>query len=671
VGAARRDDPGRGGGEGRVGHRDAADLEGRRRRPPHRASAPLVALGAGRAARALAACVAAAACALIAGAHAASAATSPETQLAQRYAPIVVLKKQAKPCDTHGEAYEPVAVNVVLNRADVTLRGPDGFTLQAPAARDLYGKDSEFFLDFPGNPLKPGCSYERWFRKIAEGKPATVYAHIATQPDRPGLLALQYWLYYVYNDWNNKHEGDWEMIQLVFRAGSVAEALRRPPIEVGYSQHSGAQRASWNDDSELERQGTHALVYSASGSHANFFHSALWFGYSAQAGVGCDDTRTPSRKVDPKVVVVPTTPSGADSRFAWLGYDGLWGRRLRSPNGGPTGPNVKTQWREPITWRDETWHDTALSVPGGTSLGPSATGFFCGFVAAGSKVYLRTLATPELVAIVVLVLVVAAALLVRQTRWRPGRATPVDGRRAGGEMFVSAWRIHAAYRRRFLALGAVFVPLGVLAAGIQAIVLDHTPFTDPRGVEGGDRFISGVAALLVGSGMTALIPGVLVAAAVAMSVDELAHGRSGGIDVRALGARLLPLAGATLAIIVVVALLSSTIVGLLAAVVFLVWHAITTQACVIERRPARAALSRSRELVHHQAWRVFAITGVATGIGLATGPVVGLAVLFASSASLGAIDIVSSVVYAVVMPYVSIVLVLLYFDLRAQTGSRA
>jgi hypothetical protein len=558
----------------------------------------------------------------------------------------------------------------VLGRKDVTLRGPDGFELEAPTARDLYRKDSKYFLDFPGNPLKPGCSYERWFREISKGKPATVYAHIATQPDKPGLLALQYWLYYVYNDWNNKHEGDWEMIQLVFRANSPADALARPPFEVGYSQHSGAQRAAWND-SDLERQGTHPLVYSASGSHANFFHSALWFGYSAQAGVGCDDTRAPSREVDPDIVVLPTTPPGADSRFAWLAFDGLWGQRLRSPNGGPTGPNVKTQWRSPITWTEETWHDTALSVPGGTSLGPSTTGFFCGFVASGSKLYLRTLATPELVAIVVLALVVAAVVLVRQTRWRPGRATPIDSRRAGGEMFVSAWRIHGAHRRRFLAVGAVFVPPGVLAAGIQTIVLDNTPFTDPRGVEGGDRFISGLAALLVGSGMTALIPGLLVAAAVAMSVDELARGRSGRIDVRLLGRRLLPLAGATLAIIIVVALLSSTIIGLLAAVVFLVWHAITTQACVIEGRSARAALGRSRELVHHHAWRVFAITAVATGIGLATGPVVGLAVLFASSASLGAIDIVSSVVYAVVMPYVSIVLALLFFDLRAHAGSRA
>jgi len=589
--------------------------------------------------------------------------------LAQRYAPIVVLKKQSRACDTHGEAYEPVAVNLVLGRKDVTLRGPDGYTLQAPTMRDLYGKDSEYFLDFPGNPLKPGCSYERWFRKISEGQPSTVYAHIATQPDQPNRLALQYWLYYVYNDWNNKHEGDWEMIQIVFDAHSAEEALGAQPLEIGYSQHSGAQRQGW-DGSDLERRGTHPLVYSASGSHANFFRSGLWFGYSAAAGVGCDDTRAPSRDINPDVVVVPTTPAGADSPYAWLGFDGLWGQRLRSPNGGPTGPNAKTQWRTPMTWTQTTWHETALSVPGGTSLGPSATGFFCGFIASGSKLYLRTLASPWLVLPIALAIVVLAVVLIRRTRWSPGSAMPIDRTRAGGEMFVSAWRIHAAHRGWFLGVGAVFVPLGVLAAGVQAVVFAHSPFTDPRGIEGGDRFISGVAALIVGSGMTALIPGVLVAAAVAMSVDRLGRGGTGRVDIPTLGRRLLPVAGATLIILVVVALLATTLIGLAVAVVFLVWHAITTQACVIERQSAWGALRRSRRLVRHNGWRVFAISATATGIGLATGPIVGLVVLFASSASLGAIDIVSSIVYAVVMPYVSIVLALLFFDLRSHSGSR-
>ena len=331
------------------------------------------------------------ACLLVLAAPAVAAgATDPAAQLAARYSPIVVLKDQTKPCDDRGEAYRPVNVGVVLGRDDVVLRGPGGYAQRAPTARQLDGKDIRYYLDFPGDPLRPGCSYERWFDRISKGKPTTVYAHVVTEPGKPGRLALQYWLYYVYNDWNNKHEGDWEMLQLVFPADSAAEALHRQPLEVGYSQHSGAQRSAWNDP-KLHRKGTHPLVYAAAGSHAQFFDSALWFGYSAEAGVGCDDTRGPSHELDPKVVLLPNSAPAADSPFAWLGFGGLWGQRLRSPNGGPTGPNAKRQWDMPTTWAQTTWRDTALSVPGGRSLGPSATGFFCGAVAAGSRVYLHAL----------------------------------------------------------------------------------------------------------------------------------------------------------------------------------------------------------------------------------------------------------------------------------------
>jgi hypothetical protein len=52
-----------------------------------------------------------------------------------------------------------------------------------------------------------------------------VYAHVATDVHDPGKLALQYWFYYVFNDWNNTHEGDWEMIQLDFDAATAHDAL--------------------------------------------------------------------------------------------------------------------------------------------------------------------------------------------------------------------------------------------------------------------------------------------------------------------------------------------------------------------------------------------------------------------------------------------------------------
>ena len=90
-------------------------------------------------------------------------------------------------------------------------------------------------------------------------------------------------------------------------------------------------------------------------------------------------------------------------------------------------------------------------------------------------------------------------------------------------MFVAAWRIYNANRKIFLGLGAVFVPLGVIAAAQQSVLFAHSPFTDPRGIEGGDRFVSGLAALVVGSAVTALIPTVLVAAAIAMAMDALAQ----------------------------------------------------------------------------------------------------------------------------------------------------
>jgi hypothetical protein len=87
------------------------------------------------------------------------------------------------------------------------------------------------------------------------------YAHVSKEPGFPDKLALQYWFFYVFNDWNNLHEGDWEMIQLVFDASTAAHALQRAPVEVGYSQHEGAERADW-EDGKLERLGaTHPVVH--------------------------------------------------------------------------------------------------------------------------------------------------------------------------------------------------------------------------------------------------------------------------------------------------------------------------------------------------------------------------------------------------------------------------
>ncbi|MGH3015227.1 MAG: hypothetical protein ACRDNN_09790, partial [Gaiellaceae bacterium] len=149
-----------------------------------------------------------------------------ETALAERFAPVVRLVEQEEECGP-GEPYEPMDVDVLFDEPTVALRGPWGggdLVEIAPAAEDVRGGLYEYHLDFPGNALDPGCDYERWARRLTEDRHPAVFAHVATDPAHPGRLALQYWLFYAYNDWNNLHEGDWEMIQLVFEAGDAREA---------------------------------------------------------------------------------------------------------------------------------------------------------------------------------------------------------------------------------------------------------------------------------------------------------------------------------------------------------------------------------------------------------------------------------------------------------------
>jgi hypothetical protein len=139
--------------------------------------------------------------------HDASAAqqtTSPEMQLAEQYSPIVMLKRQEHECDRSGEAYLPAPVEVVFDDPQVALRRASGRSRSdnetikmAPNESDLAGNDDSYFLDFPGNPRKPGCGYERWFRQRMAGHEPVTYANVVSLD---GHVFVQYWFWYVFND---------------------------------------------------------------------------------------------------------------------------------------------------------------------------------------------------------------------------------------------------------------------------------------------------------------------------------------------------------------------------------------------------------------------------------------------------------------------------------------
>ncbi len=188
--------------------------------------------------------------------------TASEAALAAKYAPVVRLVEQPEECGP-GEPYIPTDVDVLFDEPTVAFRGPWSRTdlvKIGPVASDLANR-YEYHLDYPGDPLDAGCDYERWARRLTAGTPPTVYAHVATDPGYPGKLALQYWFFYPFNDFNNTHEGDWEMTQLVFDAADARQALTIDPTEVGYSSHEGAERAAWGDEKLEIVDGTHPVVY--------------------------------------------------------------------------------------------------------------------------------------------------------------------------------------------------------------------------------------------------------------------------------------------------------------------------------------------------------------------------------------------------------------------------
>src|SRR5205807_3821284 len=108
-------------------------------------------------------------------------------------------------------------------------------------------------------------------------------------------------------------EGDWEMAQVDFDAGTPRQALDTGPYQVDYAQHSGGERAAWDGDPKLTKDGTHPLEYIVTGANAGFFQRKLYLGKGGTAVFGCEDTRSATERFSLQTVVMPDTPVPADS----------------------------------------------------------------------------------------------------------------------------------------------------------------------------------------------------------------------------------------------------------------------------------------------------------------------------------------------------------------------
>jgi hypothetical protein len=610
--------------------------------------------------------VAAAAVVALSGAAGAAASLGDEIELAERHAPVVRLVEQLEECGP-GEPYEPMDVDALFDEATVALRGPwNALDLieVGPTADDLADL-YEYHVDFPGAALDPGCSYERWADRITAGHAPTVYAHVATDPARPGQLALQYWLFYVYNDWNNLHEGDWETVQLIFDAADARAALAQEPVAVGYSQHEGAERAEWDDEKLELVDGRRPVVYPAAGSHANFFDHALFLGSSAEQGVGCDDTRGPHDELDPEVVTIPSDAAAARRELPWITFEGRWGELQDAFFNGPTGPNLKRSWSEPIV-ASEDWRERSYAVPTGGLFGTQATDGFCSIVARGSSGLIRLLRDPAKTLLLLAALFALAAFASTRTTWRPTAPLRAGRRRAWGQILAGAGRMYLAHAPLFLGIGLLLIPVSLLITLIQAIVFGGFGLAGVD-VSGEGAGALALVAVAVGTALT-LFGLALVQAATACALVRLDEGGSiGPVEAyKAALARARTLFGATAIAVAVCAALSAIVVLAPVAIWLAVRFSLLAQVVELEGLPAREALGRSGALVRRRWLRVASIVGLGTLIPLAVGTLLGTLLILATEAPLALANVVAGVINALAMPFVALTTTYLYFAARAR-----
>lgn len=291
---------------------------------------------------------------------------TPEMLLAERFSPRLFIWGES-PLDADADLYDPKPVEIFFDDSttfrDRRFRPIDcGPEIDADCLREHRQEGN--FLDLPGEvaeDLKLGTEIQ--YRVLKDDFPNTAYARVVEIRDKGGekRVVLQYWFLYYFNDWNNNHEGDWEMIQLVFEADSVLQILAesRDPVMASYSCHASGNSKPWAD---VDRDESHPNVYVATGSHANYFSAGTKFNPPECVAFGIDSApdETEARILErPTTLEIRLLTEDAQDD-PWLLFRGRWGQVVDPPCDafdlldsevcGPTGPMMKDQWSDPLAW---------------------------------------------------------------------------------------------------------------------------------------------------------------------------------------------------------------------------------------------------------------------------------------------------------------------------------
>jgi hypothetical protein len=296
--------------------------------------------------------------------------------------------------------------------------------------------------------------------------------------------------------------------------------------------------------------------------------------------------------------------------------------------------------------------------------GTSATDFFCRAIGGGSSALVRLVNRPLAFLLVLAAIAVLLIYALSRTAWRPSAPFRLAHRRAWGQTLAASARIYATHLRLVVGIGILFIPVSLLVALLQSLLLHGTAFL---GVETGGEQSNVVAFLVLAIGTALTLLGLgLVQAATARALVELdQHRRIGPV-------RAYVLARDSVRPLLVALVFATLIVSLLAGSIYLapvaVWlaglWALLAPTIELEGLSAVGGLRRSGHLVRGHWFKVASLLVIGASLALVLGPLVGVALIFATGAPFWLVNLVAGVVYALTMPLVAIMTVYVYFDRR-------
>ncbi len=262
-----------------------------------------------------------------------------ERALLERYAPVLYFHPD--------EQFFPTSIEAMLNESD--LRNRTFFTdeildnLPVDQNSILFAPNTSY-LDLQNSSALTGNF------GVPEGTRFTKYGYKIYGRKveiNSTYIFLQYWVFYPFNDWNNNHEGDWEMIQLKLNYSNQI------PIESTYSFHWGGITHNW---SSIGKNGTHPKVYVVEGGHGSWSTPGDHDWAQDVLGLYCQSL-TDRTSNNGSFIEIYTNYSleVINNNSVFVNFKGKWGEINTEGTTGPDSPNrinygAGNRWEDPLSW---------------------------------------------------------------------------------------------------------------------------------------------------------------------------------------------------------------------------------------------------------------------------------------------------------------------------------